>query len=113
MDLLEIVIRNGFGADRARRAMEHVALYEGDLPAFIRSVSDIMAREDLGLESQTPQERRHERSSIVANHTGYDCAGGENFEHDDTGSQMNYSGVEDEVNNALADHEGWQEGFDY
>ncbi|MCK7580627.1 MAG: hypothetical protein MZV65_36635 [Chromatiales bacterium] len=42
---------------------------------------------------------------------GYD--GSENFEHDDTGSLMNYSGCEDEIFNAISEHEDWQEGYDY
>lgn len=54
-----------------------------------------------------------EKKPIVANHTGYPHEGSENFEHDDTGSMMNYSGVEDEFNNAQSEHEGWQEGYDY
>ena len=51
--------------------------------------------------------------SYVSNHTGYSHQGSENFEHDDTGSMMNYSGVYDDVINALIDHEGWIEGYDY
>ena len=54
-----------------------------------------------------------ERTPIVSNHTGYAHEGSENFEHDDTGSSMNKSGVEDEFNNAESEHEGWQEGYDY
>lgn len=51
------------------------------------------------------------KANIVSNHTGYD--GGENFEHDDTGAIANYSGVEDDVNNALKEHEDWKQGYDY
>lgn len=54
-----------------------------------------------------------EKAPIVSNHTGYSHEGSENFEHDDTGSSMNHSGVEDEFNNAESEHEGWQEGYDY
>lgn len=50
---------------------------------------------------------------VVSNHTGYSHPGGENFEHDDNGSLMNYSGMEDEVYSALATHGDWQEGYDY
>lgn len=53
-----------------------------------------------------------EKESFVADHTGYG-KGGENFEHDNKGNEMNYSGVVDEVNNALKEHEDWQEGYDY
>jgi len=56
---------------------------------------------------------RPEKTPIVSNHTGYPHEGSENFEHDDTGDKMNYSGVEDEFNNAQAEHEGWQEGYDH
>ncbi len=56
---------------------------------------------------------KKEKTSIVSNHTGYPHEGSENFEHDDTGSSMNYSGVEDELNKAKAEHEDWQEGYDY
>jgi hypothetical protein len=55
---------------------------------------------------------RYPRSPYVADHTGYG-KGGENFEHDDTGSLMNYSGVHDDVYNSIADHEDWKEGYDY
>lgn len=54
-----------------------------------------------------------EKTPIVSNHTGYHHEGSENFEHDDTGSSMNNSGVEDELNNAESAHEDWQEGYDY
>lgn len=52
-----------------------------------------------------------ERAPVVANHSKH--PDGHNYEHDDNGSLMNYSGVEDEMNNAQADHEGWEEGYDY
>lgn len=51
--------------------------------------------------------------SYLSNHTGYSRPGSENFEHDNTGSAMNYSGVEDDVMNAIAEHEGWQPGEDF
>ncbi|WP_419832803.1 hypothetical protein [Endozoicomonas atrinae] len=50
---------------------------------------------------------------VVGNHTGYPYPGGENYEHDDTGSIQNYSGVEDEVFSSIAEHEDWKEGYDY
>lgn len=50
---------------------------------------------------------------VVGNHTGYATEGSENFEHDDTGAQMNYSGMEDEMFSAEAEHDGWQEGYDF
>lgn len=54
-----------------------------------------------------------ERLIVVANHSGYDLEGSENFEHDDAGSVHNYSGVEDDVFSAFAENDGWQEGYDY
>lgn len=48
---------------------------------------------------------------VISNYTGY--AGGANFEHDDTGGLMNYSGSEDEIFSAVADHDGWDSGYDY
>jgi len=50
---------------------------------------------------------------FVANHTAYQYKGGENYEHDDTGGESNYSGCVDDVYNAQAEHDGWQEGYDY
>jgi hypothetical protein len=51
--------------------------------------------------------------SSMFNSTGYDYPGGENFEHDDTGSQMNFSGCYDLMLNPISVNEGWQEGYDY
>lgn len=50
---------------------------------------------------------------VVGNYSGYGYEGSENFEHDDNANLINYSGVEDEVFSALAEHEDWQEGYDY
>ncbi|WP_296697982.1 hypothetical protein [Thiocapsa sp. UBA6158] len=50
---------------------------------------------------------------VVGNRSGYNYRGSENFEHDDTGSIHNFSGVEDEIESAYAEHEGWEEGYDY
>ena len=51
--------------------------------------------------------------SVTSNHTGYGYDGGENHEHDDTGSLMNYSGVQDAIFSAEALHQDWEPGFDY
>lgn len=59
-----------------------------------------------------PQNAR-ERAPILSNHTGYKSLGSAGWEHDDTGNVQNYSGCYDDVMNAIADHEGWQEGYDY
>ncbi|HBN8522162.1 hypothetical protein ACIUV2_25060 [Pseudomonas aeruginosa] len=50
---------------------------------------------------------------VVGKLTGYTSKGSDNFEHDDAASQMNYSGVEDDVFSAEAEHDGWQEGYDF
>ncbi len=64
------------------------------------------------LRSNTGVGTDKESKEFVADHTGYG-EGGENFEHDDTGSIMNFSGVVDDVVNAEKEHEGWQDGYDY
>ena len=51
--------------------------------------------------------------SILSNHTRYHYIGSESWEHDDTGNMQNYSGCFDEMMNPIAEHEGWQEGYDY
>jgi len=56
--------------------------------------------------------RGQHESHIVFDHTGYG-PGGENFEHDNTGAMMNYSGVADDVYNAFSENEGWEEGYNY
>ena len=38
---------------------------------------------------------------------------GSNYEHDDSGDRINYSGVYDSVINDFSEHEGYQEGYDY
>jgi len=38
---------------------------------------------------------------------------GEGWEHHDTGNQQNYSGCYDDIMDPIAEHEGWQEGYDY
>lgn len=54
-----------------------------------------------------------DEKQVLSNHTGYGHVGSENFEHDDTGSLMNYSGCADDILTATAEHEDWQEGYDY
>ena len=54
-----------------------------------------------------------DRKTIISNHTQYDYEGSENFEHDDTGCWMNYSGVYDDVMSSFAEHENWTSGYDY
>lgn len=113
MSLYDELIANGLDPERARRALTYSPSFTGDIHAFIRFVSEILAREDANISSPPSTGRGKDREPIASNHTGYGYKGSENFEHDDTGSRMNHSGVEDDVNNAIADHEGWEKGYDY
>ncbi len=113
MSLYDDLVAQGFAPARARRALTYSALYQGDIEAFINSVSEILVREDAAVSSPPPTGVAQDRAPILSNHTGYGYKGSENFEHDDTGCTMNYSGVYDDVSNAVADHEGWEEGYDY
>lgn len=54
-----------------------------------------------------------DEKAVISNYSGYGYNGSENFEHDDTGDIHNYSGVEDDTFSALAEHEDWEEGYDY
>lgn len=53
------------------------------------------------------------RSLVVLDHTGYNRSGSSNWEHDDTGAQMNYSGMADIALSAQAEEKGWEAGYDY
>jgi hypothetical protein len=112
-ELHDLLLKRGFDSVRARRAMVYSNLFAGDLQTFIRQVAEILMREDSVQAARPVGGSGKDREPIVSNHTGYGYKGSENFEHDDTGSMMNYSGVEDDVNNAIADHEGWEKGYDY
>jgi hypothetical protein len=50
---------------------------------------------------------------FISNHSGYGYKESANFEHDDTGSLMNFSGCVDDIYQAFIEHEDWQEGYDY
>ena len=50
---------------------------------------------------------------VVSNHTGYGHDNSANWEHDDTGGASNYSGCQDMMWSAEADHADWTEGYDY
>lgn len=63
--------------------------------------------------NDTNTESASEEKRVISNHSGYSSLGSENFEHDESGNLMNYSGMEDEVFNSLAMHGDWQEGYDY
>ena len=56
---------------------------------------------------------KKDQPPILSNHTDYKHPGSESWEHDDTGNIQNYSGCYDDVMNPIAEHEGWQEGYDY
>ena len=53
------------------------------------------------------------RSKVVLDHTGYNRSGSSNWEHDDTGGKMNYSGMADIALSAQAEEKGWEAGYDY
>lgn len=69
--------------------------------------------EDLFVPSRNESPTKPDRRPIVSNHTGYLTKGSESWEHDDTGSLQNYSGCYDDMMDPIAEHEGWQEGYDY
>ncbi|MBZ0330997.1 hypothetical protein KZO25_11790 [Halomonas sp. ANAO-440] len=54
-----------------------------------------------------------EGERVIGNHSGYPYSGSENFEHDDTGCILNYSGVEDIIFSSFAENNNWEEGYDY
>lgn len=113
MNLYDELLLNGLKPEVARKAIEYRELYSGDIHSFIRSVTELLERLDAEEGSHPMTGSGKDGVPIVSNHTGYNYEGSENFEHDNTASQMNYSGVEDDVNNAIADHEGWEKGYDY
>lgn len=53
------------------------------------------------------------RSLVLLDPTGYNRSGSSNWEHDDTGAQMNYSGMADIALSAQAEEKGWEAGYDY
>lgn len=56
---------------------------------------------------------RREVSPVMEDHTGYNRGHSANWEHDNTGSQMNYSGMSDIMLGAMAENNGWEAGYDY
>ena len=77
-----------------------------------KEIEDLFKEADEQLSKQEKLEPASEHK-VVGNRSGYEYKGSENFEHDDNGSLHNYSGVEDEMNSAEAEHEDWEEGYDY
>lgn len=63
--------------------------------------------------SRNESQYNKDRVPLVSNHTGYRGEGTESWEHDDTGNVQNYSGCFDEVMDPIAEHEGWEVGYDY
>ena len=51
--------------------------------------------------------------NYTSNHSGYFRSGSENWEHDNTGNQSNYSGVVDILTNATIEHDGLENNYDY
>jgi hypothetical protein len=78
----------------------------------LRALHDIEFNNDQLIRGNKGIGSPSQKSEYVADHTGYG-KGGENFEHDDKGADMNYSGVHDDVYNAIKEHEDWQVGYDY
>jgi len=106
--------------EEVRECAEVVAWATGKPPDVVRQrlvellKNNKHAREMFGASSASYGDGpSDEAKPYVSNHTGYSQPGTANWEHDDTGNQMNYSGVEDEVINALIEHEGWQPGEDF
>ncbi len=74
----------------------------------------VFVEDDGYLPSNNESQARLERKPLLSNHSGYSGRpGSENWEHDDTGSLHNWSGCYDMVLDPIAEHEGWQEGYDY
>jgi hypothetical protein len=65
------------------------------------------------MENKVILDQKQDPPTYISNQSGYGYKGSENFEHDDTGSVHNASGVEDIIVNAMSDHEGYEEGYDY
>lgn len=81
-------------------------------PLALRAIHDLEFSNDGIIRKNHGIGRPSDKEDYVADHTGYG-EGGENFEHDDTGALMNYSGVQDETYNAIKEHEDWKKGYDY
>lgn len=114
MNLYDRLVACGMSISDAKRALDYSDAYTGDIWQLIRYLKEIFASQDaMDTPDQPAAGVGRDRIPYLSNHTGYGYRGSENFEHDDTGSQMNYSGVEDDVMNAFADHEGWEHGYDY
>ena len=72
-----------------------------------------MSHYDTARDTSDDQLSVNEGERVIGNHSGYLYAGSENFEHDDTGSIINYSDVEDMVFSSFAENEGWEVGYDF
>lgn len=101
--------------------MRDITLEELATPAARRELEAAKAEreEEAALHTTTvglPDEYSRSQSgdaTVVVNHTGYSQQGSYNWEHDDTGSINNYSGCEDDMLSPEAEHEGWEDGYDY
>ncbi len=114
--ILRLDRRNPVIAKRAIRKLIAQFLQTGNKEDFYRPLTVAPERtwqrrgSAAGVGTQPPTPADGE-VRVISNYTGYH--GGANFEHDHTGSLMNYSGVEDELFSASADHDGWDAGYDY
>lgn len=50
---------------------------------------------------------------LVNNPTHYSHQGCAGWEHDNSGDEHNFSGCEDEMLSAEAEHKGWSTGYDF
>ena len=111
MRLRSILKKKGYNEAQIRKIMIYASMYNEDkgVDHWIVSVNSILERENRSPLPVALSGYGKDRPPVVSNHSGYSYKGSENFEHDDNGSIMNYSGVEDMMNDATADHEGWEQ----
>lgn len=73
----------------------------------------ISYNDDLARHTNNESQSTKDRRPILSNHTGYSSPGSEGWEHDNTGNLQNFSGCYDDMMEPIAEHEGWQDGYDY
>ncbi len=83
------------------------------MPRLEKPLSAAPAQQAQGRLTGESRHAHEDSRLVVSNHSGYEYAGAENYEHDDTGSLHNYSGAADEMFSAIAENDGWQEGYDF
>ena len=78
----------------------------------LRAIHGLEFADDEIIRSNKGVGRATHKEEYVSDDTGYG-AGGENYEHDNTGASSNYSGCKDDAYNAIKEHEDWKKGYDY